>query len=386
MTTKTDITQLPCPFCGGHEFSTDLFGDVTYLRCIECGAVGPLGLLQDDDAGLTDVERRATEAWNRRAAVEADLQGRMPSDEEIRALAREIYGQTWGGADIRFARALLSRYRSGQPIVCHECGGDGAGGLHEDDCSQNSSSQPVAWMTADGRVATDDTKRNSMSSPSREAFCIPLGVINTVEPKLDAPAASAEVTHGLLQQFFATLDDALSKERASPWTGLKGAKFQDRMLAWDRVRELREQLLATASEASVASAEPCFCDRVYPDSNPDATCGDCPRDYRSAAPVAQEPVSVTERWQDGDDSNMVSRVDTTAPVAAQAQPDDAPYPFLPDGWIIHHDPKHGYMAQNRSRMGQGDWLPTRQAATACAWAMFSAQPSAQDREDASCQN
>lgn len=42
---------------------------------------------------------------------------------------------------------------------------------------------------------------------------------------------------------------------------------------------------------------------------------------RRAAPVAQEPVSVTEHWQDGDDSNMVSRVDTTAPVAANAEPE-----------------------------------------------------------------
>ncbi|WP_269497722.1 hypothetical protein [Castellaniella sp. S9] len=41
-----------------------------------------------------------------------------------------------------------------------------------------------------------------------------------------------------------------------------------------------------------------------------------------AASVAQEPVSIMERWQDGDDRNMVSRVDTTAPVAAQAQHDE----------------------------------------------------------------
>lgn len=34
--------------------------------------------------------------------------------------------------------------------------------------------EPVAWMTADGRVAHDETKRKSMSAPSREAFCIPL--------------------------------------------------------------------------------------------------------------------------------------------------------------------------------------------------------------------
>lgn len=38
--------------------------------------------------------------------------------------------------------------------------------------------------------------------------------------------------------------------------------------------------------------DPCFCDRVYPKSNPDASCGDCPkRDYKSRE-VAQAAVHV----------------------------------------------------------------------------------------------
>lgn len=126
---------------------------------------------------------------------------KVPSEEEIEALAFEYCDETGAGGDCprfigtqsitRLIRALLPRY-SGQPIVCNECGGSGAGGLYEDDCSQNSSSQPVAWMAADGRVASVATKRNSMPQPSREAFCIPLGIINTVEHRLDTPAASAE--------------------------------------------------------------------------------------------------------------------------------------------------------------------------------------------------
>jgi hypothetical protein len=32
----------------------------------------------------------------------------------------------------------------------------------------------MAWMTADGRIATDETKRTAMASPSRAAFNIPL--------------------------------------------------------------------------------------------------------------------------------------------------------------------------------------------------------------------
>lgn len=52
-----------------------------------------------------------------------------------------------------------------------------------------------------------------------------------------------------------------------------------------------------------AEPEPCFCDRMYPDSNPDASCGDCPtRDYMK--PV--EPVRKTDwnnelsSWSDED--------------------------------------------------------------------------------------
>lgn len=36
---------------------------------------------------------------------------------------------------------------------------------------------PVAWMTEDGRVATDETKRTAMASSSRPVFHIPLAII-----------------------------------------------------------------------------------------------------------------------------------------------------------------------------------------------------------------
>ena len=36
-------------------------------------------------------------------------------------------------------------------------------------------------------------------------------------------------------------------------------------------------------------AEKCFCDRTYPGSNPEASCGDCPtRDYKAAQPTKLE--------------------------------------------------------------------------------------------------
>lgn len=43
--------------------------------------------------------------------------------------------------------------------------------------------------------------------------------------------------------------------------------------------------------------ESCFCDRMYPDSNPDASCGDCPtRDYgaKAAEPAKVRPETLSE--------------------------------------------------------------------------------------------
>jgi hypothetical protein len=34
--------------------------------------------------------------------------------------------------------------------------------------------EPVAWMTTDGRIATDETKNDAMANSSKAAFCIPL--------------------------------------------------------------------------------------------------------------------------------------------------------------------------------------------------------------------
>jgi hypothetical protein len=34
--------------------------------------------------------------------------------------------------------------------------------------------EPVAWMTEDGRVASDETKRTAMARVSKAVFCIPL--------------------------------------------------------------------------------------------------------------------------------------------------------------------------------------------------------------------
>ena len=89
MTTKTDITLPPLP---------------RYM----------------DSVTAEEFDRRVL-AWGR-AAVEADRQGRMPSDAEILACLRPLYSNDVAAAmgaedDLRTARLLLSRYGSGQPAA-----------------------------------------------------------------------------------------------------------------------------------------------------------------------------------------------------------------------------------------------------------------------------
>lgn len=127
MTTKTDITLLPCPFCGGEAeidtrqgylaLGTGRLGNRIAAYCRSCNA--DMGVCVED---VPDIEpEQVADMWNRRAAVEADRPGRMPSDEEILHIwgafvnePTEEYPLT--DADkITFARALLSRYSNGQP-------------------------------------------------------------------------------------------------------------------------------------------------------------------------------------------------------------------------------------------------------------------------------
>ncbi len=91
MTTKTDITLLPCPFCGGEAeidtrqgylaLGTGRLGNRIAAYCRGCNA--DMGVCIED---VPDIEpEQVANMWNRRAAVEADRQGRMPSNEEIEA-------------------------------------------------------------------------------------------------------------------------------------------------------------------------------------------------------------------------------------------------------------------------------------------------------------
>ncbi|QQB32786.1 hypothetical protein I6I07_19255 [Achromobacter deleyi] len=59
--------------------------------------------------------------------------------------------------------------------------------------------------------------------------------------------------------------------------------------------------------------------------------------------------------------------------------DDAPYPFLPPGWIIAHSARWGtYRAEGPQE--RGSWVSTRQAATAEAWALYASKLRSQLRE------
>jgi Lar family restriction alleviation protein len=63
----------PCPFCGsryisdGEVLSSDPDGGnrTTQSECLDCGALGPKGLLADDEVDYGSV--KAIAAWNRRA-------------------------------------------------------------------------------------------------------------------------------------------------------------------------------------------------------------------------------------------------------------------------------------------------------------------------------
>jgi len=83
---------------------------------------------QRADAPQTDDQKQLLiGAWNRRAAVEADRQRRVPSDEEIIASV-VAYGEACASLitaterEMRLhdIRALLSRYSSGQPSASAE--------------------------------------------------------------------------------------------------------------------------------------------------------------------------------------------------------------------------------------------------------------------------
>ena len=84
MTTKTDIKLLPCPFCGGDAemdtrqgylaLGTGRPGNRIAVYCQHCDA--DMGVCIEDVPDITP--EQVAEMWNRRAAVEADRQGRMP--------------------------------------------------------------------------------------------------------------------------------------------------------------------------------------------------------------------------------------------------------------------------------------------------------------------
>lgn len=96
-----------------------------------------------------------------RAAVEADRQGRMPSDAELDDLSDEFHGYSGNHTrdgylipkfdHIGYARALLSRYSSGQPVasaepvsgfVCWNCGAALRVGYTCDACGSDEAARP----------------------------------------------------------------------------------------------------------------------------------------------------------------------------------------------------------------------------------------------------
>ncbi|HLU78527.1 MAG TPA: hypothetical protein VKZ52_03060 [Burkholderiaceae bacterium] len=89
-----------------------------------------------------------------------------------------------------------------------------------------------------------------------------------------------------------------------------------------------------------AEPESCFCDRMYPDSNPDASCGDCPiRDYGAKA---------AERVKDDDEGDMLTVAYMSGyhegKKAAQAEPVKVPS----DAEILDELQAHGALATSNA--------------------------------------
>jgi hypothetical protein len=61
----------------------------------------------------------------------------------------------------------------------------------ESQLAEDKKGEAVAWMTDDGRVATDETKRTAMPTASREAFHIPL----YAHPAASIPVAIVKADH-----------------------------------------------------------------------------------------------------------------------------------------------------------------------------------------------
>jgi hypothetical protein len=164
MTTKADITLLPCPCCGATaKFSLD-YENGDGEPAVECSECNLLAWTPED--------------WNRRAAVEADRQGRMPSDESAQGagrvlpedvpatLVQDLRSAVEGecdGLDITETQArmilgfLLSRNRSGQPAAQYECDTCQDSGIvgHSDICPDCRGEGRIAHLGA-GVAHTDD--------------------------------------------------------------------------------------------------------------------------------------------------------------------------------------------------------------------------------------
>jgi hypothetical protein len=103
--------------------------------------------------------------------------------------------------------------------------------------------EPVAWMTTDGRIATDETKNDAMANSSKAAFCIPL----FAAPQ--QPAQSAE------QDERAAIRQSAFKEAASIDAHVIAMLTADGKVSREDVDEALAKV-ATLSPAHACAAAP----------------------------------------------------------------------------------------------------------------------------------
>lgn len=125
-----------------------------------------------------------TESYERKRLVE-EIERLHTVNEDLRALLTKDFGSGWEDWDAASLRACerenaALRESFGQCQLQHELTIKELAAVrealknHGEEAAKMVNAEPVAWMTEDGSVATDETKQTAMPRVARDSFNIPL--------------------------------------------------------------------------------------------------------------------------------------------------------------------------------------------------------------------
>ena len=135
--------------------------------------------------------------------------------------------------------------------------------------------------SGDGRRVADACVLGPLGMAAYIAACDPT-TIGALLAELTARRARDAEVEALVAAAKRTTDAFCALGESTPFT-----RYADRCL-----HECEQSMVALDAARTAAHDAPdeCFCDRMYPDSNPNASCGDCPtRDYAPKPPSIPEP-------------------------------------------------------------------------------------------------